>query len=82
LEALLLKKKKIVDAWDGCSISSLFSLPFLFPFYFISKESYGWMDGWMGLIWMSVCAQYDKLRSHQLILTKYNKEIRDSVAGN
>lgn len=46
------KKKKIVDAWDGCSISSFFfPFPFLFPFYFISKESYGWMDG----IDMDVC---------------------------
>jgi hypothetical protein len=43
------KKKKIVDAWDGCSISSFFFFPFLFFFPFIlflKRVMDGWMDGW------------------------------------
>jgi hypothetical protein len=50
------KKKKFVDAWDGCSISSfyfIFHFLFFFPFILFPKRV---MDGWIGLIWMSVCS--------------------------
>lgn len=41
------KKKKICGCMGRVQHKLLlfyFPFPFLFPFYFISKESYGWMD--------------------------------------